>query len=217
MRSRGADRPDDDADLRNEQAGRGRRLFGRGRPEPVEPEEVPREETGWLDDLRTAKEERAAIGPGKASDGRSSKSGKVAPGPDDAADDGPGFPGAGPDARADSAAPAKPRSSAAPISAARPGRGRLRRRSVAGIPVFVAGQWRRVPVAVVGGAGQWWCVPAAVVGRAGQRWRGGCGSRTLPGPVRRLASRLERRLGRALHRMAHGPGPAARRTSFRLG
>ena len=116
MRSRGADRPDDDADLHDEQAGRGRRLFGRGRPEPVEPEEVPREETGWLDDLRTAKEERAAIGPGKASDGRSSKSGKVAPGPDDAIDDGPGFPGAGPDARADSAAPPAPRSSAAPIS-----------------------------------------------------------------------------------------------------
>ena len=63
MSRRGAERPDDDADQR-EQAGRSRRLFGRGRPEPVEPVEVPREETGWLDDLRSAKEDRSAIGPG---------------------------------------------------------------------------------------------------------------------------------------------------------
>ena len=72
---------------RAEQTGRGRRLFGRGRPEPVEPQEVPREETGWLDDLRTAKQQRGAIGPGSATDGRASKSGKVAPGPDEDPDD----------------------------------------------------------------------------------------------------------------------------------
>ena len=104
MRSRGADRPDDEADQRNEQPGKSRRLFGRGRPEPAEPEEVPREETGWLDDLRSAKQERAAIGPGKPTDGRASKSGKVAPGPRDE----PPEP------------PAEPRSAAAPSSPAGP-------------------------------------------------------------------------------------------------
>ena len=90
MTPRGADRPDDDADLRNEQAGgrKGRR-FGRGRPaEPIEPEVVGQEETGWLDDLRTAKEQRAAIGPGTlAGETRLSKSGRLAPGPDDRPDD----------------------------------------------------------------------------------------------------------------------------------
>jgi len=74
---RGAERPDDHDDQRAEQTGRGRRLFGRGRPEPVEPQEVPREETGWLDDLRTAKESGGAIGPGTApGEGRTSKSGR---------------------------------------------------------------------------------------------------------------------------------------------
>ncbi|BFU43768.1 hypothetical protein [Krasilnikovia sp. MM14-A1004] len=86
MRARGADGPDDETGQRNEQAGRSRRRFGRGRPEPVTPEEVPQEETGWLDDLRTAKEQRSAIGPGAApGEARSSKSGRTAPGPDDAA------------------------------------------------------------------------------------------------------------------------------------
>ena len=51
MRSRGADRPDDDR--RGEQPGRSRRLFGRGKQEAPEPEQVPGEELGWLDDLRT--------------------------------------------------------------------------------------------------------------------------------------------------------------------
>ncbi|MDT5041106.1 MAG: hypothetical protein QOE51_2091, partial [Actinoplanes sp.] len=89
MRSRGADRPDDD-DQSSEHAGRSRRLFGRGRAAPVEPGEVPQEETGWLDDLWTAKEEGAAIGPGtRAGEARTSKSGRVAPGPDgNVADDG---------------------------------------------------------------------------------------------------------------------------------
>ena len=114
---RGADRPDGDADQRNEQPGKSRRLFGRGRPEPVEPEVVPTEETGWLDDLRTAKQDRSAIGPGKPTDGKSSKSGKTAPAPDDVPDDAPPFlaadaepaprgPGAGPPARP--GAPASP-------------------------------------------------------------------------------------------------------------
>jgi integrin beta 3 len=80
---RGADRPDDDQ--RNDS--RSRRLFGRGRPEPVEPQDISQEETGWLDDLRTAKEQRAAIGPGAlAGEAKTSKSGRVAPGP---RDDGP--------------------------------------------------------------------------------------------------------------------------------
>ena len=61
------------------------------RPEPVEPEVVPTEETGWLDDLRSAKQDRSAIGPGKPTDGKSSKSGKTAPAPDDVPDDAPPF------------------------------------------------------------------------------------------------------------------------------
>ena len=53
-----------------------------------EPTEVPREETGWLDDLRTAKEQRGAIGPGTpAGETRPRKSGRLAPGPDAAPDD----------------------------------------------------------------------------------------------------------------------------------
>ncbi|HEY7272594.1 MAG TPA: hypothetical protein VH502_07660, partial [Actinoplanes sp.] len=83
MRSRGADRPDDEAG-RDEQPGRSRRLFGRARPEPPVPEEVPQEETGWLDDLRTAKAERTSIGPGVTSgEVRTGKSRRVAPGPPD--------------------------------------------------------------------------------------------------------------------------------------
>ncbi|MEV4349586.1 hypothetical protein AB0J83_34425, partial [Actinoplanes sp. NPDC049596] len=97
MTPRGAERPDDDADLGNEQAGgrKGRR-FGRGRPEPVEPVILPQEETGWLDDLRTAKQQRSAIGPGTlAGETRYSKSGRVAPGPDDEPDDDFAFPAIG--------------------------------------------------------------------------------------------------------------------------
>ncbi|HET6483710.1 MAG TPA: hypothetical protein VFG35_27220, partial [Actinoplanes sp.] len=102
MTPRGADRPDDDADPRDEQGGgrKGRR-FGRGRPEPQpdEPAVVGQEETGWLDDLRTAKERRGAIGPGTlAGETRFSKSGRVAPGPDDAPVD--DFPALGADSGA---------------------------------------------------------------------------------------------------------------------
>jgi hypothetical protein len=87
VRSRGGDRPDDDADL----PGKSRRRFARGRPEPAEIEEVPQEETGWLDDLRTAKEQRAAIGPGTlAGEARTSKSGRVAPGPPEEDEPAPG-------------------------------------------------------------------------------------------------------------------------------
>jgi hypothetical protein len=83
VRTRGADRPDDDA----EQTGRSRRLFGRAKQEPAEQEAVPGEETGWLDDLRTAKQERAAIGPGTPEGARTSKSGRRAPGPLDEDED----------------------------------------------------------------------------------------------------------------------------------
>ncbi|HET9517156.1 MAG TPA: hypothetical protein VFO77_05465, partial [Actinoplanes sp.] len=80
-------RSDDDSE-RAAQTGRSRRLFGRGKQEPAEPEPVPREETGWLDDLRTAKEQRAAIGPGTPDgEAKTSKSGRTAPGPRD--DDAP--------------------------------------------------------------------------------------------------------------------------------
>ena len=60
MRSRGADRPDDDArQQRDEQPGTGAGgcSGARGVGAAGEPEEVPQEETGWLDDLRTAKAE----------------------------------------------------------------------------------------------------------------------------------------------------------------
>ncbi|MFC3386841.1 hypothetical protein ACFOHP_33530, partial [Couchioplanes caeruleus subsp. azureus] len=109
MSRRGAERPDDYDDQRTEQTGRGRRLFGRGRPEPLE-QEVPREETGWLDDLRTAKEQGGSIGPGTApGEARTSKSGRRAPGPDDPDGDDP-FP----------PAPASPPPAAAPSSPAAP-------------------------------------------------------------------------------------------------
>ena len=48
MRSRGAERPDDDADSPNEGGRRGRR-FGRVRPEPVVPEEVSQEALDYED------------------------------------------------------------------------------------------------------------------------------------------------------------------------
>ncbi len=91
MRSRGADRPDDDSEQRGEQTGRSRRLFGRAKQEPAAQEQVPGEEIGWLDDLRTAKEQRAAIGPGTPEgEAKTSKSGRTAPGPrDDDGDDEP--------------------------------------------------------------------------------------------------------------------------------
>ncbi|NUT05661.1 MAG: hypothetical protein HOV76_19495, partial [Hamadaea sp.] len=57
--ARDAERPDD---------GRGRRK-GRG----GEPQEVPQEETGWLDDLRHAKEAKVDIGPGGAAAGPGEK------------------------------------------------------------------------------------------------------------------------------------------------
>ena len=101
--ARGADRPDDDS-------GKKGRRFGRGRPEqPAVPEEIPQEETGWLDDLRSAKQEQTAIGPGTApGEARTSKSGRRAPGPDDdfgddslpgfgGGDAAPGFGGDAPD------------------------------------------------------------------------------------------------------------------------
>ncbi|MCO8276891.1 hypothetical protein M1L60_40555, partial [Actinoplanes sp. TRM 88003] len=118
MTPRGADRPDDDADLRNEQGGgrKGRR-FGRGRPaEPAEPEVIGQEETGWLDDLRTHKEQRGAIGPGTlAGETRYSKSGRVAPGPDDQPDG--DFPALG---AGEGAAPGRPGGSGEQPATGRP-------------------------------------------------------------------------------------------------
>ncbi|HEX5202629.1 MAG TPA: hypothetical protein VFW27_22075, partial [Actinoplanes sp.] len=121
MNSRGAERPDDEADLRKDAGSRKGRRFGRGRAEPEVPEDVPQEETGWLDDLRTAKQQRGAIGPGTlAGETRPSKSGRMAPGPDDHPDD-EDLPFGGGAAGWQSPSGSFP-SGAAPTSPAQPGR-----------------------------------------------------------------------------------------------
>ncbi|NIL59448.1 hypothetical protein HCB18_23015, partial [Salinispora arenicola] len=58
MKSRGADRPEDGTDERR----KGRR-WGRGKAETTADEPLGGEEFGWIDDLRTAKAQRAELGP----------------------------------------------------------------------------------------------------------------------------------------------------------
>lgn len=58
MKSRGADQPEESADQRR----KGRR-WGRGKAEAAAAEPVGGEEFGWIDDLRTAKAQRAELGP----------------------------------------------------------------------------------------------------------------------------------------------------------
>ncbi|MFB6397250.1 hypothetical protein AAFH96_29740, partial [Polymorphospora sp. 2-325] len=65
MRSRGSERPEDGSEEGRDARPKGRR-WGRNRPEPAEPEQVSGEELGWIADLRTAREQRADIGPGGA-------------------------------------------------------------------------------------------------------------------------------------------------------
>lgn len=63
MRSRGGDRPDEGADERRDPRAKARR-WGRGRAAEPEPEEpVAGEEFGWIDDLRSAKQQRTELGP----------------------------------------------------------------------------------------------------------------------------------------------------------
>ncbi|MBM0207394.1 hypothetical protein JNW90_33750, partial [Micromonospora sp. STR1s_5] len=63
MRSRGGDRPDEGPDERRDPRAKTRR-WGRGRPAEPEPEApVAGEEFGWIDDLRSAKQQRTELGP----------------------------------------------------------------------------------------------------------------------------------------------------------
>ncbi|MEV4216257.1 hypothetical protein AB0J36_32765, partial [Micromonospora sp. NPDC049662] len=62
MRSRGADRPDEGPDERRDPRAKGRR-WGRGRAEAEPEEPVAGEEFGWIDDLRSAKQQRGELGP----------------------------------------------------------------------------------------------------------------------------------------------------------
>ncbi|PWU51431.1 hypothetical protein DLE60_32210, partial [Micromonospora globispora] len=61
MMARGPERPEDGPDERRDPRAKGRR-WGRGRAD-AEPEDANGEEFGWIDDLRTAKEQRTELGP----------------------------------------------------------------------------------------------------------------------------------------------------------
>ncbi|MFD1085065.1 hypothetical protein [Micromonospora andamanensis] len=54
-----SDRPDEGPEARR---GKGRR-WGRGKSEPVPEEPGGGEDFGWIDDLRSAKQQRAELGP----------------------------------------------------------------------------------------------------------------------------------------------------------
>uniref|UniRef100_UPI00157C1052 hypothetical protein n=1 Tax=Micromonospora maritima TaxID=986711 RepID=UPI00157C1052 len=60
--ARGPERPADGPDERRDPRGKGRR-WGRGRAEAEPDPAVAGEEFGWIDDLRTAKQERGELGP----------------------------------------------------------------------------------------------------------------------------------------------------------
>ncbi|MEH1102351.1 hypothetical protein V6V16_24650, partial [Micromonospora sp. CPCC 205561] len=65
MRSRGSERPEDGPDERRDSRAKGRR-WGRGKAEAEPEEPVSGEEFGWIDDLRSAKQQRTELGPGGA-------------------------------------------------------------------------------------------------------------------------------------------------------
>ncbi|MFC5945837.1 hypothetical protein ACFPZ4_30800, partial [Micromonospora harpali] len=65
MRSRGSERPEDGPEEQREPRPKGRR-WGRGRPDSEPEEPVAGEEFGWIDDLRSAKQQRGELGPGGA-------------------------------------------------------------------------------------------------------------------------------------------------------
>ncbi|NIL43738.1 hypothetical protein HCB17_23405, partial [Salinispora arenicola] len=96
MKSRGADRPEDGTDERR----KGRR-WGRGKAETAADEPLGGEEFGWIDDLRTAKAQRAELGP---EDGP----GQSTPPQRAAVDQGPRGSGAAPPVRRDPAEPPRP-------------------------------------------------------------------------------------------------------------
>ncbi|MFC0100416.1 hypothetical protein ACFFKH_23205, partial [Micromonospora marina] len=60
--ARGPERPADGPDERRDPRGKGRR-WGRGRAEPELDPTVVGEELGWIDDLRTAKQQGGELGP----------------------------------------------------------------------------------------------------------------------------------------------------------
>ena len=62
MTSRGGEQPQDGPDERREPRAKGRR-WGRGRGGDDTPPEPAGEEFGWIDDLRTAKQQRTELGP----------------------------------------------------------------------------------------------------------------------------------------------------------
>ncbi|KAB1927808.1 hypothetical protein F8271_29320, partial [Micromonospora sp. ALFpr18c] len=82
MKSRGADRPDESPDERRDTRPKGRR-WGRGRAEAEPEEPVSGEEFGWIDDLRSAKQQRTELGPeGVAAEAATPRGGASAPPPD---------------------------------------------------------------------------------------------------------------------------------------
>ncbi|MEU4638922.1 hypothetical protein AB0F90_31375 [Micromonospora chalcea] len=60
--ARGPERPADGPDERRDPRAKGRR-WGRGRAEPELDPTVVGEELGWIDDLRTAKQQGGELGP----------------------------------------------------------------------------------------------------------------------------------------------------------
>lgn len=63
MTSRGGERPEDGPDERRDSRAKGRR-WGRGKAEEPPPEPAG-EEFGWIDDLRSAKQQRGETRPGR--------------------------------------------------------------------------------------------------------------------------------------------------------
>ena len=66
MRSRGSDRPEDGRDEQPDPPAKGRRWGRGGRADAPADPAVGGEEFGWIDDLRTAKQQRVDLGPGDA-------------------------------------------------------------------------------------------------------------------------------------------------------
>ncbi|KAB1128979.1 hypothetical protein F6X68_29615, partial [Micromonospora sp. AMSO12t] len=63
MKSRGSERPEDGPEERRDSRAKGRR-WGRGKAEAEPEEPISGEEFGWIDDLRSAKQQRTELGPG---------------------------------------------------------------------------------------------------------------------------------------------------------
>ncbi|MET7835342.1 hypothetical protein ABZS44_21275, partial [Micromonospora sediminicola] len=89
--ARGPERPADGPDERRDPRAKGRR-WGRGRAEAEPDPAVAGEEFGWIDDLRTAKQQRGELGPeGETPAGPGPRSG-AGPVPGPGRPPGPGAP-----------------------------------------------------------------------------------------------------------------------------